>query len=145
MEKVHISLGDAGEGLGIARDQRGIGPDGFERARHDPFRLGRPGFGKVALLRTPSRIGVIPVAHDLVHAPTIEAASQAGRLFDEMPEQLWGGREGRMVDIAVQRLVHSKDKLRHVQSSSILAADHDVGGELSGLGLDHAIAELRQI
>src|SRR5690349_18858057 len=56
---------------------------------------------------------VVPVTHDGIHLATIDAARLPASLLDEVAEERWAWRKPHMVDVAVKRLVHSEDELRH--------------------------------
>jgi len=60
-----------------------------------------------------SRMILVPIPHDLVQAATVHAPHLVARLLDEMTEKRWAWCKRRVVDVAVQGLVHSKDELRH--------------------------------
>ena len=57
----------------------------------------------------------VPITHHLVHAATVHAARQAAHLLDEVLKErgAWPEFVVVVVDVAVQRLVHSKYDLRH--------------------------------
>src|SRR3712207_7386513 len=55
----------------------------------------------------------VPVPHDLVHAATVHASGLLLGLLDEVTEQRRAGCERRVIDVAVQRLVHSEHELGH--------------------------------
>src|SRR5215217_7634447 len=80
---------------------------------YDPFRLLSPCVGESPIVRTPFGMFVVPVAHDLIYLAAIKAARLRFGLFDEVAEKLWTWRKGHMVDIAIQRLVHSNHEPRH--------------------------------
>jgi len=54
---------------------------------------------------------------DLVHAATVHTAGQAAHLLNEVTKERGAWRKRHVVDVAVQRLVHSKDELRHPTKS----------------------------
>src|SRR5690349_17013470 len=70
----------------VAMDQRGVGANRFQRARHHPFGRSSPRRGEVALRLAPFGLVVVPVAHDLIEAAAIDASCLAPRLLDEVPE-----------------------------------------------------------
>src|SRR5262245_9857599 len=59
----------------------------------------------------------VPIAHDLVHAATVHTAGQAQHFLDEMTKEHRTRRKRLVVDVAVQGLVQSEDKLRHAPKS----------------------------
>src|SRR4051794_12790273 len=113
--KLSLQLADCR--LEVVRDKGGVGADGLQRSRHDPLRLAPPRHRELAFLRAPLRTVFVPIAHHLVHAATVHTAGQAANLFDEVTKELGAWRKRRVVDVAVQRLVHAKDELRHIRVS----------------------------
>src|SRR5882672_3965381 len=55
----------------------------------------------------------VPITHHLVDAATVHAARQAAHLLDEMMKERGAWPEFEVVDVAVQRLVHSKYDFCH--------------------------------
>ena len=104
--------------LHILGDQRGIGTDRGQGPRRDPLGLRAPGLRKLMQVRRPLRIVLLPVAHDLVQASAIDAAGRAADLLDEVAKQDVVGPELLVIDIAVQRDVHSVHKSGHAAVSS---------------------------
>jgi hypothetical protein len=104
--------------LEIICDDRGIGTDRLERARDDPFRLPPPRRREGSLVCIPFRLVVVPVTHDFVHVAAVDAARLTLSLLDEVAEQGGAWRKRRMVDVAVQGLVHSKHEPGHDTSFS---------------------------
>src|SRR5690606_30092610 len=109
----------ADRGFAVTREQRRVGSDGGAGAGGHPFRLPPPGRRKGPLVGAPLRLVVVPVAHDLVDAAAVDAARLPLRLGDEVAEEYGIGRELRVVDIAVERLVHSENELGHVDILSL--------------------------
>src|SRR5262249_52342909 len=105
--------------LDVIPDKRGVGANGLQRARHDPFRLASPRRREVAELRGPLRIVFVPITHDLVHVATVHTAGQAADLGDEVPKEHGAWRKFLVVDVPVQGLVQSEDELRHATKISI--------------------------
>src|SRR5262245_63918448 len=56
---------------------------------------------------------VVPVTHDLVHSATVYTARLTLSFLDEVAEERGAWRKRRMVDVAVQGLVHSEHELGH--------------------------------
>jgi hypothetical protein len=50
---------------------------------------------------------VVPITHDLIHVTTVHTARLSLSLLDEVAEERRARRKCRMVDVTVQRLVHS--------------------------------------
>ncbi len=69
------------------------------------------------LVRVPFGMIVVPVSHDFVHFAAVDAAGLPLSFLDEMAEEDGPWRKAHMVDVTVQRLVHSKDELRHASIS----------------------------
>src|SRR5690348_4512514 len=59
---------------------------------------------------------VVPVTHDLIHSPTVDTARLPLSLPDEVTEERGAWRKCHMVDVAVQRLVHSEHELSQTTS-----------------------------
>ena len=59
---------------------------------------------------------VVPVTHDLIHSATVDTTRLPLSLLDEVAEERGAGRKRRMVDVAVQGLVHSEHELSHITS-----------------------------
>src|SRR5690606_39193491 len=93
--------------------------DGLQRARNDPFRLLPPRRREGVFLCTPVRMIVIPVTHDLIHLTAVDASDLPLSLLDEVPEERGTRRERRVVDVAIERLVHSKHEPGHIVSFSV--------------------------
>ena len=70
---------------------------------------------------------VIPVTHDLIHLATVDTARLPLSLLDEVAEKRGAWRKRHMVDVAVQRLVHSEHELSHI--TSFLHAAHPRGSD----------------
>ncbi|EGE58975.1 hypothetical protein RHECNPAF_2530050 [Rhizobium etli CNPAF512] len=129
----------------IALDQPGVGTDRFQRTRDDPFRLVSPGGGEVAFVCVPFRMIVIPVTHDLIHLATVHAARLPPRRLDEVTEERGARPERRMIDIAVQGLVHSEHELGHAHFLSFRVHPHGVGLSWAiGQSLDRLIVNCNQ-
>ena len=62
---------------------------------------------------------LVPIAHDLVQAASVNAARLVARLLDEVTEKHGAWRKRHVVDVAVQGLVHSKDELGHAAKSRL--------------------------
>src|SRR5215471_13289160 len=85
--------------------------------RHDPLRLASPRGSKFAFFRAPLCTVIVPIPHHLVHPAAVYAADQAANLLDEVTKERGAWRKRHVVDVAVQRLVHAKDELRHIEVS----------------------------
>src|SRR6058998_876892 len=59
---------------------------------------------------------VVPVTHDLIHVATVDTARLSLSLLDEVAEERGAWRKRQMVDVAVQRLVHSEHEPSHTTS-----------------------------
>src|SRR5690606_10946345 len=116
---VALSLQLADRALKIILNKLGVGADRLQRARDDPFWLVSPRHREGVFLCIPVRMIVIPVTHDLIHFATIDTARLPLSLRDEVAEErgAWGKR--RMVDVAVQGLVHSEHELSHTRFLSL--------------------------
>jgi len=66
---------------------------------------------------------VVPIAHDFVQAAAAHTARGTARLVDEVTEEHGIWRKRLIVDIAIQRLIHSEDELRHVGFAFLPAGD----------------------
>src|SRR6185503_8767685 len=106
----------ADRALETIRNKPGVGADRLQRARDDPFRLVPPRRREGAFRCTPFRMIVVPVAHDLIHLATVDTARLPLSLLDEVAEKRGAWRERHMVDVAVQRLVHSEHEPGHTTS-----------------------------
>src|SRR5262245_49654242 len=60
---------------------------------------------------------VVPVTHELIHSAAVHTARLPLGLLDEVAEERGARPERHMVDVAVQRLVHSKNELGHCKIS----------------------------
>lgn len=60
---------------------------------------------------------VVPVMHDLIHLATIDTARLPLSLLDEVAEERRAWRKRHVIDVTVQRLVHSEYELSHTTSS----------------------------
>src|SRR5687767_570674 len=58
---------------------------------------------------------VVPITHDLVHLATVHTACLPLRLLDEVAEERRAWCKRHMVDVAVQRLVHSEHEPSHTR------------------------------
>src|SRR6202008_1247826 len=110
---VALGLHLADRALEIIPDQRGVGADGLQRARDDPFRLLPPRRRECLFRCIPFRMIVVPVTHDLIHSPAVHTARLPLHLFPEMTEERGAWPKRHMVDVAVQGLVHSEHELGH--------------------------------
>ncbi len=108
-----LSLQHADRALEITSNKRGVGADRWQRARDDPFRLLPPRRRERVLRCAPFRMLVVPVAHHLIHATTVDTARLPLSLLDEVAEERGAGRKLRMVDVAVERLIHSEHEPGH--------------------------------
>src|SRR5262249_62427752 len=91
----------------------GVGADPLQRARDDPFRLATPRRREGVFRSIPFRMIVVPVTHDLIHLATVHTARLPLSLLDEVAEKRGAWRKRRMIDVAVQGLVHSEHELSH--------------------------------
>src|SRR5262249_23483327 len=110
---VALGLQLADRALEILVDKPGVGADRRQRARDDPFRLLPPRRGEGALVCFPFTMIVVPVPHDLIHLATVHTAGLPLSLLDEVAEEGGAWRKRRVVDVAVQGLVHSEYELGH--------------------------------
>jgi hypothetical protein len=111
---VALGLQLADRALKIILNKPGVGADRLQGVRDDPFRLGPPCRREGVFLCIPFRMIVVPVPHDLIHLATVDAARLPLSLLDEMAEEHGAWRKRHMVNVAVQRLVHSEHELSHV-------------------------------
>src|SRR5262245_47532075 len=72
---------------------------------------------------------VVPVTHDLIHLATVDTARLRLSLLDEVAEERGVWPKRRMVDVAVQGLVHSEHELSH--TASFPHAAHPRGSDWS--------------
>src|SRR5690349_2503040 len=93
----------------VIRDERGVGADRLQRTRHDPFAQIAPRGREVAFRGPPPGLVFVPVAHDLVHAAAVDAAGQLAHVLNPMTEERGTGGEPLVVDVTVERYVHSED------------------------------------
>jgi catechol 2,3-dioxygenase-like lactoylglutathione lyase family enzyme len=91
--------------------------------RHDPLSLAPPRRSEVVSHRAPLRRVFVPIPHYLVHAAPVHDAGQVAHMLVEVAKErrTWL-RQYRVVarhaaDVAVQRLHHSEDELRHATKS----------------------------
>src|SRR6187397_1804313 len=113
---VALGLQLADRALKIVLNKLGVGADRLQRARGDPFRLVPPRRREGVFLGIPFRMFVVPVAHDLIHAAAVDTAGLPLSLLDEVAEQRGAWRKRRVVDVAVQGLVHSENVPAQVRS-----------------------------
>src|SRR4051812_42064279 len=59
---------------------------------------------------------VVPITHDLIHLAAVHTACLSLNLLDEVAEERGAWRKRRMVDVAVQGLVHCEHELSHPHS-----------------------------
>src|SRR5512147_939783 len=114
-----LGLQLADRALKIILNKPGVGADRLQRARDDPFRLGPPRRREGVFLCIPFRMIVVPVAHDLIHLATVHTAREPLSLLDEVAEERGAWRKRRMIDVAVQGLVHSEHELSHTHFLSL--------------------------
>src|SRR5262245_59824146 len=114
---VALGLQLADRALKVSFDKPGVGADRLQRARNDPFRLVPPSRREAEFFSIPFRMILVPVTHDLIHLATVHTARLLLCLLDEVAEERGARRKPHMVDVAVQRLVHSKDELGHYKIS----------------------------
>src|SRR5262245_38064026 len=114
---VALGLQLADRALKVTFNKPGVGADRLQRARDDPFRLVPPRRREGAFFRIPFWMIVVPVTHDLIHLATVHTARLPLSLLDEVAEERGAWPKRHMVDVAVKRLVHSKDELRHATKS----------------------------
>src|SRR5262245_13962901 len=119
---VAFALQRADRALEITLNKPGVGADRLQRARDDPFRLLPPRRREGVFRCIPFRMVVVPVAHDLIHLTTVDAARLPLSLFDEVAEQRGAWRKRRVVDVSVQGLVHSEHEPRHAHVLSPMGA-----------------------
>jgi hypothetical protein len=62
---------------------------------------------------------LVPVSHDLIDAPTEEAARQSTHLLDPMAKEGGAWRKRRVIDVAVEGLIHSINQLCHGRRISL--------------------------
>src|SRR5256885_15179313 len=105
---VALGLQLADSALEIILNKLGVGTDRLQRARDDPFGLVPPRRREGAFLRIPFRMIVIPVTHEFIHLATVHTASLPLNLLDEVAEERGAWRKRHMVDVPVQRLIHSE-------------------------------------
>jgi hypothetical protein len=79
--------------------------------------LNPPRRREVEFLRDPLRMVFVPIAHDFIHAPTIHTARQVARLLYEVTKENRAWHHFKVVDVAVQGLVHSKDGACHATAA----------------------------
>src|ERR1051326_1943405 len=108
---VALGLQLADRALKIILNKPGVGTDRLQRARDDPFRLVPPRRREGVFLYLPFRMIVVPVPHDLIHLAAVDTARLPLSLLDEVAEERGAWRKRHMVDVAVQRLVHSENEL----------------------------------
>src|SRR5208282_4007700 len=108
-----LSLQPTYHRLDVILDKCGVGPDRLQRARYDPLRLAAPRRREVVFLRDPVRMVFVPITHHLVHAATVHTARQVAHLLYEGTKERRAWPKFQMVDVAIQRLVHSIDELCH--------------------------------
>src|SRR5881398_2119068 len=107
----------ADRALKIIFNKPGVGTDRLHRARDDPFGLVPPRRREGVFLCIPFRMIVVPVTHDLIHLATVHTARLPLSLLDKVAEERGAWRKRHMIDVAVQRLVHSKDEFRQATKS----------------------------
>src|SRR4029450_10256513 len=81
-----------------------------------PFRLLPPRRREGVFLGTPFTLIIVPVTHDLIHVATVDTARLPLSLLDEVAEERRAWRKRHVVDVAVQRLVHSEHEPSHPTS-----------------------------
>ena len=113
---VALGLQLADRALKIILNKPGIRADRFQRARDDPFRLVPPGRREGVFVCIPFRMIFVPVTHDLIHLATVHTACLPLSLRDKVAKERGTRRKRRMVDVAVQGLVHSKNEYRHASN-----------------------------
>src|SRR3984957_10146656 len=111
------SLKLAQHGPGVTLDQRGVGADRLQGARHDPLRLASPRRREVLFLRVPIGQIFVPIAHDLVGAATIHTAGQLAYVLYEVTKERGAWPHFQMVDVPVEGLRQPIDELRHAGKS----------------------------
>src|SRR5262249_56198081 len=88
-----------------------MGPPHLKRGGETAFRLAPPHRREVAFLRVPVRKVIVPVTHYLVHVATVHNARQAPHMLYEVTNDHGVRRtQFTVVDVAVQRLLHSEDE-----------------------------------
>ena len=94
-------------------DKCGVGSDRLQRARHNPLRLAPPRRREVVFLRAPLRAVFVPITHYLVHAATVHNTRQVAHMLYEVTKERGAWPHFKMVDVAIQGLLHSIDELCH--------------------------------
>ena len=74
---------------------------------------------KVVFRCIPFGMIVFPVAHELVYFSTVDTAYLPLSILNELAEKLGAWRERHVVDVAIERLVHSEHELSHSSSRCI--------------------------
>src|SRR5213082_1320430 len=94
-----------------------LGPTDFNERDTTHFGWFRHAAAKSCSSATTLRTVFVPVTHYLVHAATVHTARQVAHLLYEVTKERRAWPKFEMVDVAIQGLVHSKDKLRHATKS----------------------------
>ena len=113
-----------------------LGPTDFNERETTHFGWFRHAAAKALFLGIPFRMIVVPVTHDLIHLATVHAARLPPSLLDEVAEERGAWRKRHMVDVAVQRLVHSEDELRHAAKSPPWALQNSLSQRCTEARLD---------
>jgi hypothetical protein len=82
---------------------------------------------------------VIPVTHDLIHLATVHTARLPLSFLDEVAEKRGAWRKRHMVDVAVERLVHSEHELSHNTSFSHATTGVCVGNGRFNEAVQHRV------
>ena len=94
-----------------------LGPTDFSERDTTHFGWLRHAATKSRSSTSPLRTIFVPIAHGLIQAATVDTAGQAAHVLYEMTKERRAWPHFKMVDVAVQGLVHSKDDLRHATKS----------------------------
>src|SRR5690606_10241130 len=113
---VALGLQLADRALEIFINERGVGAHGLQGAGGHPLRMVPPRRREGVLVYIPFSMIVVPVAHDLIHSAPVYTPRLSPSLLDEVAEERGAGTECRVVDVAVQRLVHAEYELGHAAS-----------------------------
>src|SRR3546814_3599086 len=66
--------------LEVLLQQRRIGPNRIQRARHHPFRRLAPRCGKFVLRDIPAGLVIVPIAHGLIEMTTVRSEEHTSEL-----------------------------------------------------------------
>src|SRR5262249_29977081 len=114
---IALLLQSAYRSLDVVADQSRVRAGGLQGARHDPLGLPAPCSRERAVVGGPFGLVNVPIAHELVDAPAVKAAGLAASLLDEVTKEHGTRWKALVIDVAVQRHVHTEDELRHAGGS----------------------------